>query len=103
MRPFRQVRILRKYWDTIAAEVSCNVTDDGDQMMALSTKSAASVPKRTLAVAPRKRMTAKTASCTARKAGLASSNVREVADREEGPTPDVARYASHGVLRHFVA
>jgi hypothetical protein len=42
MRPFRQVRILRKYWDTIAAEVSCNVTDDGDQMMALSTKSAAS-------------------------------------------------------------
>jgi len=32
-------------------------------------------------------MTAKTASCTARKASLASANVREVADREEDPLP----------------
>jgi len=32
-------------------------------------------------------MTAKTASCTARKASLASANVREVADREEDQLP----------------
>ena len=88
MRPFRQVRILRKYWDTIAAEVSCNVTDDGDQMMALSTKSAASdSEKNPRRGPPGSEMTAKTASCTARKASLASANVREVADREEDQLP----------------